>query len=160
MARRVFFSFDYAQDIHQVMQIRNAWKLPATREASPLVDKAEFERLKRTGDIAVRNWIDRQMSGCGVLCVLIGPTTYSRRWVRYEIAKAHLDGMGILGVSLAGMRALNGWETKSNGPNPFNYLETKKFGREISYPVYSWVNGQGRTNIGQWVETAAKNANR
>jgi hypothetical protein len=33
-------------------------------------------------------------------------------------------------------------------------------GPPISYPTYDWVDNDGRTNIGIWIEAAAKKAGR
>ncbi|BDP76430.1 hypothetical protein EfmAA242_06580 [Enterococcus faecium] len=41
---------------------KNSWTLRGTKEAG-FVDKAEFEKVKRNGDIAIKNWIDNQLIG-------------------------------------------------------------------------------------------------
>ena len=69
MARRVFFSFHYANDINRSMTVRNSW-VTQGKEAAGFIDKAEFEQIKRQGDKAVHNWIDRQMEGTSVTVVL------------------------------------------------------------------------------------------
>lgn len=160
MARRVFFSFHHQNDIWEVNQVRNAYALRGLRETQPIIDGAAFEAIKRQGDYAVKNWIDREMRGCGVLAVLIGPQTYSRRWVKYEIEKAHTDRMGIIGISLQGMRGRNGFETKASGPSPFDYANIGTLLTRPSIPTYSWVYDSGRNNISTWVEAAARAAGR
>jgi len=160
MTRRVFFSFHYKDDIFVVMQIRNAWKLQPYRDAQPLLDKAEFERIKRTGQSATKNWIDKQMNGCGVLVVLFGQNTHARPWVRYEIALAHHRKMGILGISLEGMKGRNSYEIKGVSPSPFGFRYPNPPTDIPAYPTYNWVGNDGRNNIGNWVETAAMAARR
>lgn len=65
MARRVFFSFHYDNDVNRSMVVRNSWVIPG-KEAAGFIDKAEFEKMKRQGDQAVRSWIDRQLEGTSV----------------------------------------------------------------------------------------------
>lgn len=62
MARRVFFSFHYDNDINRSMTVRNSW-VTQGKEAAGFIDKAEFEQIKRQGDTAVHNWIDKQLEG-------------------------------------------------------------------------------------------------
>lgn len=52
MARRVFFSFHYDNDINRSMTVRNSW-VTQGKEAAGFVDKAEFEQTKRKGNQAV-----------------------------------------------------------------------------------------------------------
>ena len=70
MARRVFFSFHYDNDINRSMTVRNSW-VTQGKEAAGFVDKAEFEQTKRKGNQAVYNWIDKQLKGTSVTVVFI-----------------------------------------------------------------------------------------
>jgi hypothetical protein len=74
MARRVFFSFHYQEDIWRVNQIRHVG-VTKDWEAMPFLDAASWEAVKRKGDAAVKGWIDRQLDGTGVTVVLIGSQT-------------------------------------------------------------------------------------
>ncbi|MBD1833341.1 TIR domain-containing protein [Cyanobacteria bacterium FACHB-472] len=159
--RRVFFSFHYNRDVLKIGQIRNTWRLPNREpEAQPFLDKAEWESIKRRGDKAIQNWIDSQMEGTSVTVVLIGAETYKRAWVQYEIQQSHELGKGMLGIDMYGMKDLNR-NYDSQGINPFSqFTFTNAAGSIITYPVYSWVDHDGRNNIGAWVEQAAKAAGR
>ena len=84
MARRVFFSFHYDNDINRSMTVRNSW-VTQGKEAAGFIDKAEFEQIKRQGDTAVHNWIDKQLEGTSVTVVLIGSETLKRPFVQYDI---------------------------------------------------------------------------
>ena len=46
MARKVFFSFHYDEDINRSMTVRNSW-VTQGKEAAGFIDKAEFEKVKR-----------------------------------------------------------------------------------------------------------------
>ena len=52
MARRVFFSFHYDEDINRSMTVRNSW-VTQGKEAAGFIDKAEFEKVKKNGENAV-----------------------------------------------------------------------------------------------------------
>jgi hypothetical protein len=116
VARKVFFSFHYARDAWRVAQVRNS-NVITNLEKSPFYDKAEWESIKRNGDQAVKNWIDKQLAGTSVTVVLIGKETASRRWVKYEIQKSIELGKGLLGVHISGIKDQNG-DTDTLGANP------------------------------------------
>ncbi|MBB6610484.1 TIR domain-containing protein [Pontibacter sp. Tf4] len=163
MARKVFFSFHYKNDNWRVNQIRNSWVCRPEGEAQPFLDKAEWEKIKQKGKTAIQNWIDDQMKGCGVTCVLIGEETAQSEWVGYEIKKSHTDGRGLFGIYIDGM--LNQNQVRgTKGTNPFDnwYIEENGKKKNLSeiYPVYHWINDNGRENIGKWIEKAARAAGR
>src|ERR1700739_3744104 len=104
MARRVYFSFHYNNDIHRVVRIRNSGVIKETGQ--PFIDKAEWEKLKQAGDKQIEKWIDNQMDGTSVIILCIGLETYKRRWVIHEIKKAYNERRGILGIYMNGMKDL------------------------------------------------------
>ncbi|EKY7872340.1 TIR domain-containing protein, partial [Enterococcus faecium] len=111
MVRRVFFSFHYA-DVTRAMVVRNSWTLRGTKEAG-FVDKAEFEKVKRNGDIAIKNWIDNQLIGTSVTVVLIGKETLDREYVKYEIQESYKRGNAILAVNIGKIKDFNQMTTTS-----------------------------------------------
>lgn len=154
--RRVFFSFHYDRDAWSVAQVRNSWLANPFHQTQPFRDRAAWEQVKRQGDNAIKRWIDSQLKGSSVTVVLIGPETLSRRWVRYEVDESLRLGMGLLGVTLNGMKQANqtidSWDRYSTygsfaGQNP-------------THSVYGWLHDNGRQNLAGWVERAASNANR
>ena len=96
MARKVFFSFHYKNDIRRVVQVRNSWKIRPGNDSQPFLDRAEWEQLKRTSDQAVENWIEKQLNGTSVTVVLIGSNTFDRKWVRHEIERSYKLKKGML----------------------------------------------------------------
>jgi len=146
MARRVFFSFKY-EDVARAMVVRNSW-VTRTREAAGFIDSADFEKLKRTGDAAIRRWIDSQIRGTSVTAVLVGAETCASRWVRYEIEQSRVLGHGLIGIDISKIRA-------------FGLPTTERCGRiPAGCPFYLWNNNDGYTNLGTWVEAAARVAGR
>lgn len=98
------------------------------------------------------------MHGTSVTVVLIGAETLQRRWVRYEMQRTLERGSGLIGVSLSGMTHINQAIEYKQSPTIGTPFETKAFG--TSYPIYNWANGNGRANLGSWIEVAAKRAGR
>lgn len=154
--RRVFFSFHYVRDCWSVSQVRNSWLGNPDHEATPFLDKAQWEQVKRNGDQAIKRWIDNQLNGTSVTVVLIGPETLNRRWVRYEIDQSLHQRMGLIGVTLENMRQsdqrIDAWNRyASYGP----FIQAKQ-----THPIYSWTADDGRQNLGRWIEQAALAAGR
>lgn len=160
MARRVFFSFHYA-DIFRVKNVRNSWGIRGTRDTQPFFDHAEWEKLKRTNPKGVTAWIDKQLSGSSVTVVLIGSETSKRKWVRYEIRQSIAKGNGLIGIYIDGIRSHQNVLAK-RGANPFDSITWTKTGQPISntYHTYDWVRDNGYHNLQSWIEAAAKQAGR
>ena len=97
--RHVFFSFDW-DDVWRVNQVRNSWVTQGSYTMAGFVDRAEIETLKRKTDQAIKQWINNQMDGTSVTCVLIGSSTANSKWVQYEIEKSIEKRNGLLGVHI------------------------------------------------------------
>lgn len=146
MARRVFFSFKYL-DVSRAMVVRNSW-VTQGREAAGFVDAADFEKIKRQGDAAIKRWIDGQLDNTSVTVVLVGAKTCTSRWVKYEIDQSIEKGNGLLGVDVSKIKDLAGNTTDRCGEIP------------AGYKFYLWNKDDGFKNMGQWIEDAAKAAGR
>ena len=159
MARRVFFSFHYENDVWRASQIRNSWITKPDRETAGFWDAAQWEEVKRKGKAAIENWIDNQLSGTSVTVVLIGTETAGREYVIYEIKKSYMKGNGLLGIHIHNMKNQKGL-TSIKGTNPLSNLYVDKAGRKTYlseiYPTYDWINDDGYGSLGKWIEQAAK----
>lgn len=145
MARKVFFSFKYKQDVSRAMVVRNSW-VAQGREAAGFIDAANFEKLKEQGDPAIKNWIDKQLEGTSVTVILVGEKTCSSRWVKYEIEKSKERGNGLLGIDISKIKDLQGNTSKRCGQIP------------KGYSFYLWFKEDGYSNMGDWIEKAAEEA--
>ncbi len=146
MARRVFFSFEYG-DVSRAMVVRNSW-VTQGKEAAGFIDAAEFEKIKRQGDEAVKRWIDSQLKGTSVTVVLVGENSCSSKWVKHEIEKSKEIGNGLLGIDISKIEDLQGNATDRCGEIP------------KGYNFYLWNNDDGYNKMGDWIEKAAKAAGR
>jgi hypothetical protein len=163
MARKVYFSFHYRQDIRRVVQVRNSWVIRSRRETQPFLDKAEWETIKRRGKEAVARWVEKQLDGTSVTVVLIGAETHKRQWVNHEIKRSHELGKGLLGIHIHKVKdPQHGTDTK--GPNPFDGWYFERGGRKVLfsslYKTYDWVRDNGYDNFADWIEEAATAAGR
>jgi hypothetical protein len=146
MARKVFFSFKY-EDVSRAMVVRNSW-VTQGKEAAGFIDKADFEEVKRKGDQAIKNWINKQLEGTSVTVVLVGSLTCASRWVKYEIEQSIAKGNGLLGIDISKIKDLQGNTSERCGKIP------------EGYPFYLWNNDDGYNNMGDWIEKAASDADR
>ena len=128
MKRRVFFSFEYRKDAWRASMVRNMGKV----DKSSTFSDNDWEEVKWKRDSAIRNWIDEQMAMRSCIIVLIGATTSTRPWVKYEIEKAYELGKGIVGIRIDRLKDQNGNQT-TEGSNPFYQLYTASGSRLSNY---------------------------
>jgi MTH538 TIR-like domain (DUF1863) len=125
--RRAFFSFHY-DDIMRVNVVRNAWKIdhPDNVLMRSFQDSSLWESRKLEGDEAVKRLIREGVEYTSAVCVLIGAETWVRRWVRYEIGRAIVDGRGLLGVHLNSIRHHVTKTPHTRGYNPLDFMAVGK----------------------------------
>jgi hypothetical protein len=99
--RRAFFSFHY-DDIMRVNNARNSWKIdhPEADNMRNFYDGSLWESKKLQGPDALKRLVREGVQQTSAVCVLVGTHTWSRRWVRYEIARAVIDNRGLLAVHI------------------------------------------------------------
>lgn len=157
MAKKVFFSFHYGNDINRANTVRNSWVFRGTLDAG-FVDKAEFEKIKRQGDSAVKRWIERQLSGTSTTVVLIGKETLNRPYVQYEIEQSYKKGNAIIGVNIGGIKDM---ETNltcvSQSPIKIigkNDRDEYLWFNKIASDIYDYKKNDGYNNLGRWIKQA------
>lgn len=158
MVRRAFFSFHYQRDAWRASQVRNIGVV----EGNPSASDNKWEEVKRGGDVAIRRWIDEQLTWLSCTIVLVGAETASRQWVKYEIEKSWNDGKkGLFGIRIHRLLDHSRQATVA-GSNPFDQF-TLKDGRKLSATVNLYdppyiasgdVYAHISQNIGQWIKTA------
>lgn len=148
MARRAFFSFHYQRDIFRANVVRNSW-VTQDREAAGFFDASLWEDAQTKGEAAIRALIDDALKNTSVTVVLIGRETASRSYVKYEIEQSIARDNGLLGVRIEKIKDVSG-NVDDAGANPL----------PSEYPLYLWNKDDGYTNLGSWVEKAAKAAGR
>lgn len=161
MAKSVFLSFYFAGDVSRVQQIRNIGAI----EGDSVVSAQEWETVAGKGETAIKNWIEAQMKYKNAVVVLVGGSTASRPWVKYEIEKAWQDKRPLVGIRIHGLADLNG-KTGAFGDNPFDnvkdangnllssHISLHNPGGSDSKAVYATI----RDNFESWVAGAVKRA--
>lgn len=145
MARRVFFSFEYEHDVTRANVVRKSGMTKGI-EVAGYIDAAEYEKVKKNGDAAIKGWIDDQLKNTTVTVVLVGAYTCASKWVKYEIEASTNRGNGLLGIDISKIKDFDKKTTERCGQIP------------EGYPFYYWNNDKGYDNLGTWVEKAAKAA--
>ena len=101
--RQVFFSFEYSKDNWRASLVRSMGKVS---KSSTFSDN-DWEEIKYKSDAKIKEWIDSQLSMRSCLVVLIGSTTSTRKWVKYEIKKAYELNKGIVGIYIHNLKDKN-----------------------------------------------------
>jgi len=150
--RKAFFSFDY-DDVMRVNNVRQAWKIdhPDNALMRSFYDSSLWESRKAEGDDAVKRLIREGVEYTSAICVLVGTNTWSRRWVRYEIARAVIDGRGLLVVHINGLNHHVRRAPDPLGYNPLDMLGVYK-NESGNFYLYErrWVTLNALTQQGEW----------
>lgn len=161
MTRRAFFSFHYENDVWRANIVRNSWVTKEDKEAAGFIDAVDFEEVKKGGDAAIKKWIDNQLIGTSVTVVLIGSDTSNRPYVQYEIQQSYLRGNGLLGIYIHKLKDRDG-NTSAKGDNIFGEIGKDSSGNSVYFSsehlCYDWIDNDGYSNLGKWIEEAAKKA--
>lgn len=130
MARRVFFSFHYSNDIWRANQVRNS-NVVAGVDTAGFFDHSEYEEAKKTGNDGIKRMILKNLKKTSVTVVLIGAETASRPWVKYEIAQSIAQENGLLGIYIHHLRDQDRNSSLFRGPKP-------AVPAGIEFPAYDW----------------------
>lgn len=159
--RQVFFSFEYDKDNWRASQVRNMGKVS---NDSTFSDN-DWESVKKESNLAIKRWINAEMAKRSCIVVLIGSTTSTRKWVKYEIEKAYELGKGIVGIYIHGLKDSHGQQT-TKGANPFYNILTDDGHRlsnyvtayDTNYVTSKYVYDDIEEHISDLIEDAIANA--
>jgi hypothetical protein len=129
MARRVFFSFHYDNDIWRANQVRNV-NVVAGPDVAGFFDHSEYEEAERKADEGIRRMILRHLDRTSVTVVLIGTETAQRPWVQYEIDQSIARKNGLLGIHIHHLKNRN-LQTSLRGTKP-------PVPWAVEFPAYDW----------------------
>lgn len=100
MKRRVFYSFHYEADNWRAAQVINMGAIEDDQPTTP----SHWEEVRKSGDLAIKKWISREIAGRSCTVVLVGENTAGRKWINYEICKSWNEGMGVVGIRIHGLK--------------------------------------------------------
>jgi hypothetical protein len=130
--RFTFYSFHYA-DVMRVNQIRKCDQFKTTDQQTPrVVDRSLWETAKKTNPAALASMIDKALLGTSATCVLAGTDTWSREWVKYEIARSLERGKGLLTVFIHNCPCPNNGRA-AQGYNPLDQIALG-----LDMRIYEW----------------------
>ena len=156
MARHVFYSLHYDGDRSRVANILASKVLVGQVE----LKLAEWDKLKRSGEFAVKRWLETSLKGRSCTVVLIGANTASRPWIHYEIKRSAELGLGLFGVHVHQLKDGKGNVT-SKGDNPFLHPATGLGPAAASVAVYDPPETESQSvyhhitsNLAAWADEA------
>jgi hypothetical protein len=157
MARRVFFSFHYDEDVWRANQIRKCW-VTQDRESAGFFDCSLWEAAKLRGDDAIKKLIRDGLANTSVTAILVGSHTAGRKYIDYEIDQSHnVRHNGILAIRINGLGDRFGYKS-ARGRNPLDEWTFDDTGKKFSevFDTYDWVADDGYQNCAAWFEKAAR----
>jgi Thoeris protein ThsB, TIR-like domain len=86
------------RDAWRVAKVRNSWLIKPEHQASPFLDKADWEQVKRHGDAATEKWIKSQLAGTSATPCTDWDPRKPTRWAQFENRKVTLTTMGSFGI--------------------------------------------------------------
>ena len=143
--RRVFFSFDW-DDVWRVNQVRKSWVTKKGTNKAGFVDAAEIEKVKKRTDKEIEKWIDAQMKGTSVTCILIGSKTDESKWVKYEIERSIERKKGLLGIFIHDLKDDDS-KTDKRGANPLDDHNENNFGETVKRTLLAGGAGWGLAKL-------------
>lgn len=117
MARRTFFSHSQP-DIWRAMNVRKSWVVTDNHEDRGFFDSSVFEANKRESEDALKRFLREALVNTSVTCVLTGPRTWQRRWVKYEIARSVIKGNGLLNTYTGSRTTIRRRPPRAHPPLP------------------------------------------
>jgi hypothetical protein len=117
----------------RVNVIRNAWRVvnpDSLLGGRTFYDSSLWESRQREDPEALKRLIREGVGYTSAVCALVGAETATRRWVRYEIARAVIDKRGLLAVHLNSIRHHKFLTPHVRGPNPLASMAVGKVQRQ------------------------------
>ena len=143
MHKKIFLSFHYKADKDRVAKIRD--QIGHDYKMNPFFDRSKWDALKRHGDHAIKDYINKELKDTDITVVLLGEETGQKKWVNYEIEQSKELRKPIIGIDISKIEDKNGYFTEM-GPNPL----------PSGIPLYSWTNDDGEKHLEEWIEKAAR----
>jgi hypothetical protein len=119
--RKVYFAFRF-KDIMRVNNVRQSGRIGQDEEKNPreFYDRSIWEQRSISDPESLKRLMREGVEHSSVVCVLAGSDTWKSRWVKYEIARAVVDGKGLLTVHINGLAHV---QTRMPEPAGFNPLD-------------------------------------
>ena len=143
--RKVYFAFRF-KDIMRVNNVRQSGKIGQDEEKNPrdFYDRSIWEQRSISDPDALKRLMREAVEHSSVVCVLIGTDTWKSRWVKYEIARAVVDGKGLIAAHINSLVHVQTRTSEPAGLNPLAIIG-----------VYQASNGRFYLAENKWVPVTA-----
>ena len=156
MPIRVFFSFDYTDDLWRASVVRNHWIAEPSLAVGGFWDP-RFTVGPVPSAPTLEQFVDEQVQAADVTAVLIGARTGSCDHVLHAIRRSAQTGRGLLGIYIDQCKNRYG-SASARGRNPFDRVVVERDGQEVSMadsvPLYDWVEQDGGAHLRDWIDAA------
>ncbi|MBI3782841.1 MAG: TIR domain-containing protein [Deltaproteobacteria bacterium] len=149
MARRVFFSFHYDDDVWRANQVRNS-NVVAGADVAGFFDHSEYQEAKKEGKTGIENMIRGHLRNTSVTVVLMGTHTWERPWVKFEISESAGRKNGFLGIYIHHLKNQQG-VTSMRGSKA-------AVPSGVEFPCYDWDGDLDR--LRREIEAAGQRADK
>jgi hypothetical protein len=138
---RVYFSHDLDEPRAEV--VRRHWLSRPDREDAGFFDALTWGDATMAGPATIRRLLAGALENTSVTCVLIGPETAGRRWVRYEIVESIQRRNLLIGVHISAIPD-HARRAVARGKNPFEELaiavaDDGQSVRVLHYREHAWM---------------------
>ena len=116
---KVYFSHDL--DDPRADVVREHWLSQPGHEEAGFFDALTWGDATMGGPGTIKRMLAEALENTSVTCVLIGPQTAAKRWVRYEIVESIQRRNRLIGVHISGIPDKSK-KTASAGKSPFEEL--------------------------------------
>jgi hypothetical protein len=142
--KNIFISH-YEQDDAHVQSLKKRLISQGYDVKNFSVDSTKHKDGRRPSDAVIKRLLDIRIKAASTFICLLGPDTHTRKWVNYEIRKAHLEGKKIIGVYSHGNK--DNIELpeafKKYGNSTLGWNSTEKLGNIISGENTPFENPDG-----------------
>lgn len=137
--RKAYFAFRF-EDIMRVNNVRKGWcsKHPDGPFNRSFYDRSMWGKSKASQPEALKALMRDAVVHSSAVCALIGTNTWKGRWVKYEIARAVVDGRGLLAVHINGLNHHQRQSPDQNGINPLRLMGIYH-SSDDSYYIYEYI---------------------
>lgn len=116
---KIYFSHDLDEPRADI--VRQHWVAQPGHEEAGFFDALTWGDATLAGPATIKRMLANALANTSITCVLIGPQTHGRRWVRYEIIESIQRRNLLVGVHVSGIPDQSR-KTIRTGKNPFEEL--------------------------------------
>lgn len=139
----------------RVNNVRQIGKIGPREQQNPrtFYDRSIWESRNIKNEENLKNLMRRGVQFSSAVCVLIGTNTWRSRWAKYEIARAVIDGRGLLAVHLNSINHHTRKTPDAYGINPLHFMGIyhSSNGRYYLYEKHVVVTNAAAAELGfEW----------